>query len=758
MRSARYRIASLAAATLAMVMGSASVADVAAPPERPTAHPSPAVTRAEFVALCEAFRQGDDPFFGRQLVDELQARLETDSANPQVRVGIRARLGLEWLRLGDNDRAVALLGEAQSLAAEAGLGDALRAQIDRDLALAHLRAAETENCVHHHAAGSCILPIAPEAIHRRPAHTRSAAEHLRAVLERDPNDVHSGWLLNLALMTAGEPERIPPSWRIPRAQLEGGRGPRWPDVAPVLGVATVDLAGGALMDDFDGDGRLDLITTTNDPCGPMRAFRNTGAGSFEDVSARWGLDAQWGGLNAVHADADGDGHLDILVLRGGWWGERGHIRNSLLRNDIQGPSGRFVDVTAAAGLAEPAYPTQTAAFADVDGDGDLDLYIGNEAAPDRPNPSQLFLNRVGEGPDGRLRFQDVSAASGLVHVGFTKGVAWGDADDDGDPDLYVSNIGPNRLWRNDGTEGGLRFTDVTAAAGVAEPAAASFATWFFDADQDGDLDLFVADYSAPFQAVSASYLRPDDPPAPGHPRLFRNDGADARGNPRFTDVSAAAGFSRPTLPMGANHGDLDNDGWPDIYLGTGVPDYQALIPNVMLRHTGSGLRYEDATFGGGFGHLQKGHGVAWGDVDDDGDQDLLHQLGGQYPGDSYGNALFVNPGSGGRWITLELTGTRANRFGVGARIAVDVVTAGQRPRTIHAMAGSGGSFGGSSMRQEIGLGDATAITRVVIRWPGSGTVQTFDTVLLDRAYRVYEDRGRMTPIERRATSLVGPAG
>jgi hypothetical protein len=324
---------------------------------------------------------------------------------------------------------------------------------------------------------------------------------------------------------------------------------------------------------------------------------------------------------------------------------------------------------------------------------------------------------------------DVASAAGVTNDRFAKGVSWGDSDDDGDPDLYVSNIGPNRLYRN---EGDGTFVDVAAAAGVEEPVGRSFACWFFDWDQDGDLDLFVADYGAPKEAVFASWLGMGD--GPGHPRLYRNDGG------RFSDVSLAAGMGRPALPMGANYGDLDNDGWPNLYLGTGVPAFDALMPNQMYRNDG-GRRFQDVTFAGGFGHLQKGHGVAFGDLNNDGDQDLLEQMGGAFPYDAYANALYENPGASGSWVTLRLRAAGANRFAVGARVEV-LVREGERRRAIRVLVGSGGSFGGSSLQQEVGLGAATAIEAVRVRWPGSGAWQTFTGVTARRGFLLVEGERR----------------
>ena len=162
------------------------------------------------------------------------------------------------------------------------------------------------------------------------------------------------------------------------------------------------------------------------------------------------------------------------------------------------------------------------------------------------------------------------------------------------------------------------------------------------------------------------------------------------------------------------------------------------------------------TFAGGFGHLQKGHGVAFGDVDNDGDQDLLHQLGGFFPGDSFANALYENPTSGTSWITLRLRGREANSYGVGARIEVKVWEGGKR-RSVHVVAGSGGSFGGSSMQQEIGLGASDRIEEIRIRWPGSGTIQIFRNVAVNRVYRAVEGSRKLQPVDLPVLHLRGSA-
>src|SRR6185503_1091650 len=198
------------------------------------------------------------------------------------------------------------------------------------------------------------LPFQPEAVHKYPEHARRAAELSLAILARRPDSVSARWFVNLMRMVTNEASAVPPQWRLPEQAFASEEDfPRWRDRAPDLGVNVSDLAGGAVMDDFDGDGFLDLVSSTANPCDHVKAFRSDGHGGFEDVAAAWGLDAQLGGLNLIHGDYDGDGALDLLVLRGGWLGASGRVRKSLLHNALA-TEGRFVDVTRAAGLADPA--------------------------------------------------------------------------------------------------------------------------------------------------------------------------------------------------------------------------------------------------------------------------------------------------------------------------------------------------------------------------------------------------------------------
>jgi hypothetical protein len=190
------------------------------------------------------------------------------------------------------------------------------------------------------------------------------------------------------------------------------------------------------------------------------------------------------------------------------------------------------------------------------------------------------------------------------------------------------------------------------------------------------------------------------------------------------------------LAMGANYGDLDNDGWLDVYFGTGDPDFTTLVPNRMFRNDG-GKRFQEVTTSGGFGQLQKGHGIAFGDLNNDGTQEIYSKVGGAVETDNYPSQLFHGPGFGNRWIKLQLEGKQTNRVAIGARIKVAVREAGEE-RALHRVVGTGASFGANPLRQEIGLGQATTVERVEIFWPVSGVTQVITGLNLDRTYRIRE--------------------
>ena len=681
--------------------------------------------------------QRDDPISGHDKLNELRAQSAAtdDGTAPQVLLQLYPALGLQELIHGNNREAVDLFEKAYALAK--ALPEAQRPRgfthLVYNTAVACMRLGESQNCVAHHTSQSCILPIEGSGRHVDPAGSRRAIGYLTEVLSLTEPDsdtfLGARWLLNLAHMTLGEwPDKVPEAYRIPASTFAtDAEFPRFHDIAPELGVNGFTVSGGAAIEDYDGDGRLDLFVTTRDPAGQARFFQHLPDGGFEDRSEAAGLQGIVGGLNLTHADYDNDGDVDVLILRGGWQlGHFGQQPMSLLENQGPAQPGHFIDVTFLAGLGEVFYPTQTADWADYDLDGDLDLYVGNEASSNGPFPSQLFRN------EGGGKFVDVAAAAGVQNMRMAKGVSWGDVDGDRDADIYVSNyLDPNRLYLN---QGNGKFVDVAAERGVEKPID-SFPCWFFDFDNDGALDIYVSTY---YQTAGEARLGPVVASTLGQPirqdlnKLYKGDGTG-----HFRDVAQEQHLDLFTVIMGASFGDLDNDGFPDIYLGTGYPFYDGLVPNVMYWNR-RGQRFADVTTAGGFGHLQKGHGIAFADLDEDGDEDVYANMGGAYPGDAFGDALFENPGGfANHWLKLRLEGRRSNRAGIGARVRV-VISEDGHERCVYQTMGEHGSFGNSPFELHLGLGAATKVERLEVFWPLTGETQSFTDLAVDRRVRVLE--------------------
>jgi len=601
-------------------------------------------------------------------------------------------------------------------------------------AIAYMRMGEQANCVMLHGAQSCLFPINPAAIHENQLGSERAMRLYAEILSDYPDDMTSRWLYNLAAQTLGLPvSELPEDWQIPLNLFASDvELPPFINKATATNSAITDLAGSVVAEDFNGDGLLDLMVSAWGERSQLRVLINQGDDGFVDHTASSGLSGLFGGLNIVPADYDNDGDVDVLVLRGAWLKHAGRQPNSLLNND---GTGRFQDVTERAGLLS-FHPTQTAAWGDFDNDGWLDLYIGNESRPNDQHLGELYRN-LGNG-----RFENIAAAAGLATDGFVKGAVWGDYDNDGLLDLYVSNMnGANQLFKNLSEHGQWRFVDVAESAGVADPRF-SFPTWFWDYNNDGWLDIFVADFAPNAfnrpQALSASesqavdvincYLGSCD--SPTKPRLYEN-----LKNGQFADVTQSVGLNQPLLAMGANFGDVDNDGFLDVYIGNGAPDFRTLIPNRMFRNN-AGTAFQDITTTAGVGHLQKGHGIAFADFDNDGDQDIYAVMGGAYTGDVYQNALFMNPGHGNHWLTIRLQGTESNRSAIGARVTLNINDNGTE-RQIHRLISSGSSFGANSLQLEVGLGQARQITTLQVQWPG-GKIQQWSNIPVDQFIEIIE--------------------
>ncbi len=691
-------------------------------------HPQP-VSTLRMIERLNLIRDMTDPmstgFFNNERVKLMERDLAA-MTNLQARPLYGLRLATELLNSGQTEAALKEIQESEVLLASIGrkLDPKSLGNLRMLKATAMLRLGEQENCMNNHNAESCLFPLSPAAFHQYPRGSQGAIALLTEQLNQYPEDLSARWLLNLAHMTLGEyPAQVPAQWLIPPKLFQSDCDfPHFTDVAGPLGVDVNGLAGGVILDDFDNDGLIDIMVSSWGFNGRLHYFHNDGDGHFSDRTEEAGLAGLMGGLNIQQTDYNNDGLLDIWVMRGAWTGKAGRIPPSLLRNN---GDGTFTDVTEQAGLLSN-HPTQASVWFDYDGDGWLDLFLGHETVdPNDPDPCELYHNNH----DGT--FTECAVACGLKINRFVKGVTSADYDHDGRPDLYIScKDGQNLLFHNDGPDasGQWKFSDATERSGLR--ASNTFPTWFFDYDNDGWEDIFVSGYGVKNVGdVAADYL---GLPSQGVlPKLYHNnhDGT-------FTDVTTAMHLNHVLLTMGCNFGDLDNDGWLDFYLGTGNPDLTMLIPKRMFRNA-EGKYFQDVTTAGGFGHLQKGHAIAFADVDNDGNQDIYEVMGGAYAGDTSFNVLYLNPGNTNHWLKLKLEGTKSNRVAIGAHINVTVQTPGGL-RHIYKTVNSGGSFGSSPLRQEIGLGNATEITAVDIDWPASGIRQTLKGLALDQCYHVRE--------------------
>ena len=588
------------------------------------------------------------------------------------------------------------------------------------LAITHFRHGEETNCLDGHNAESCIMPIRGAGIHRNKNNAEIAINIYNSLLEKNPKDYVYRWLINLAYMVkGGYPDKVPHRWLIPQlTPSDSITFPEFTEIAESAGLDHISLAGGSIADDFDGDGLMDIMVSSWGLDNQLHYYKNMGNRGFEDQTESANLIGITGGLNMVHGDYDNDGWVDVFVLRGGWFGEDGNHPNSLLKNN---GDGTFTDVTISTNIYSE-HPTQTASWGDFNNDGWLDLFIGNENTGGSNHISELYQN------NGDGTFFEVAQAHNINAIGFIKAVIWGDINNDGFLDLYISRLGePNLLFQNSGPENNYHFKEISKKSGVTEPIN-SFPAWFWDFNNDGWEDIWVSGYDNSSGHVAMDYLglKHDGE----SPRLYQNnkDGT-------FTDVTKKANLDHPLLTMGSNFGDLNNDGFLDFYAGTGDPDFRSIQPNRMFLNK-RGESFDDVTFHGRFGHLQKGHGVSFADFDRDGDLDIHAVMGGAYEGSVYQNALFENPGGWkNHWVGLSLQGTDTNRLALGARIKI-VLESGF---VVHRTVSSGGSFGGNPFDQMIGLGKNGNIKTINIFWPGSGTTQTFSGVDINARYLVNEN-------------------
>jgi hypothetical protein len=648
---------------------------------------------------------------------------------------IKYRKAMALLQLGQEQKSIDVFQDMLTNTPASDLGQ--RKFLMKDLAMAYLRLGERTNCVHHHSAESCIFPISIGGVHHDKTGSQKAIEVYKQLLADDPGDLESKWLLNIAYMTiGGYPQEVPAALLL-KLTPEDALNPVKPfvDVAANLGLNINNQAGGSIVDDFNNDGYNDIITSSWSLKEPMHYFRNNGNGTFTDISDSSWLSGITGGLNIMQTDYNNDGLKDIFVMRGAWKGTFGKEPNSLLRNN---GDGTFTDVTNASGLFS-IHPTQAATWADFNNDGWLDVFIGNESlsGAEERNISELYINNKNG------TFTEQAAIADINIRDFVKGVTSGDYNNDGKADIFISTMsGQKYLFKNETVKGSpVKFKEVTRLAGLTNEAR-TFPGWFFDYDNDGWLDILICGYEfrqslAYYAAVEATGSKLVEGNS-GKIIVYRNkqDGT-------FEDVSEKLGLKNIAFAMGSNFGDIDNDGYLDFYLGTGNPSFKSLVPNKLFRNIG-GTKFMDVTTSARVGNLQKGHGVSFADLDNDGDEDIYIEMGGAYVGDAYESSLYLNPGqNNNRWINIVLEGTNSNRAAIGTKIKVTFKENGIE-RFVYREVNSGGSFGSNPLRQHIGTGQATIIDKIEIQWPATNQTQVFKNVPVGVNIKIREGDSNFT--------------
>jgi hypothetical protein len=665
-------------------------------------------------------------------------------ATGNEKIELTVQKAIAHLNYGETDKSIELINSilTQISAINNPEIQDFKYGLNKQLAIAYMRKAEQENCILNHNNESCIIPMTEKAQHKLREGSEKTIQILLELLKVKPDDREAQYLLNIAHMTLGSyPDAVPVEHRIPPSYFESEEDfPRFKDVGTSLGVGVNKLSGGTCLDDFNNDGYLDIMASSWGLNHQIQYFENDKKGGFIDKTNGTGLIGVCAGLNLRHADYNNDGHLDFMILRGAWLDTKGNIPNSLIRNN---GDGTFTDVTLEAGVYS-LHPTQTAVWADFNLDGWVDLFIANESTPNGINECELYINQ-GDGT-----FENKISESGLAVAGYFKGVAVGDINNDRYPDIYLSNLfGDNFLMVNY-TEGNVvKFGQLTNVTGLEKPQF-SFPTWMFDYNNDGKDDIFVSGYSTYLNSPATLMMDYTQRKVnENRPYLYKNLG---RG--RFAEVSLKVGLDEPVTTMGCSFGDLDNDGFLDFYLASGSPNFYSIVPNKMYLNK-EGETFTDITYASGFGHIQKGHAVGFGDLDMDGDQDIYTVMGGAYEGDVYSNLLFENPiGNKNNWINIKVIGTKSNSSAFGAKLILSITENGAQRKIYHNV-GYDASFGGNSLLAEIGVGKASKIDKIEVLWPiAEMTSSTFENVDVNQHIIITEGESEIKHSVVKATPFV----
>lgn len=651
-------------------------------------------------------------------------------------MGLVFDFAIQKLNAGDTRDAIAVIENILQNNPTLKVVNSRTQKIHEFLGICYLRLAEQNNCLNYHSAESCIVPLRGGGIHteKKPA-TRARDTYLN-LRQLQPDNLEIQWLLNIAYMALGEyPAGVPPDILVPMSEFSD-----FSDMSNIggnLGVDVNDLSGSVIADDFTNNGYLDLLVSSWGRYGSIQFFANEGENGFIDRTKEYGLDSVYGGLNIKQADFNNDGWMDFVILRGGWKPdlEWGIPPNSLFQNN---GDGSFSDVTLKAGIYSRK-PTQTAVWLDYNLDGNIDLFIANETTKSSRQsfPCELFENQ-GDGT-----FVDVASQLQVDRVGYFKGAVSGDINNDGRPDLFLSNLdGGNVLLENTLSDENIIFEDITAEAGVELPRAA-FPAWFFDYNQDGFEDIYIATFdSTAFKNQSGEFA---SSMLGGKVACEPNYLYENQRDLTFKNVASAKFDFHALSTMGCNVGDISNSGFPDFYLGTGAPDFRAIVPNRLFVND-NGNKFHDATFATHTGHIQKGHGVAFADFNNNGNQDIYAVMGGAFSGDVFHNALYENTQASGNWIKFKLVGKKSNRAAIGAKIKA-VGTNGDGKKMIrYASVTSGSSFGGNPTEVHLGIENMEIIDRVEVSWPHvKAAVDTIMNLSVNSRY-IIEEGGKFREI------------
>jgi len=537
-----------------------------------------------------------------------------------------------------------------------------------------------------------------------------AARTAVEALEANPgNERTRSWLWLTVQKLGGYPDFVPPQYRL---QVRAGYDPptlHFEDIAPKIGLDKTSAGRGIAIFDYDNDGYQDILIAAAH--GGCNLYHNNGDGTFTDVSIGSGWDGCVNGFALTVGDYNNDGYADVFVTRLGFYaGECQLYRNN--------GDGTFTDVTKAAGLKVWG-PGFTASWIDYDGDGNLDLFIANNLGGlfERKTPNRLFHN------NGDGTFTEVTEQAGLATMWPTIGGAWGDYNNDGKPDLFLSNgLGRSQLYRNNGDG---TFTDVSQEAGIDSLCFGSPAFWW-DYDNDGWLDIAQFAWSDHEDVLYT--LEHGEGPADGHPMRVYHNNRDGS----FTEVGRQLGFNGCFGTMSGNAADFNNDGYLDMVLGNGSPKMDRLEPMIVLENDGQ--KFHNITFSAGFPFLGKSHGVNMADLFGDGRMSILVAAGGAYPGDLLTTGVYCPRTLPGNYVNVRLVGTKSNRSAIGARVWVE---AGGKKQMREISGGS--NFGCLPLEQHFGLATTGTIDAIELRWP-SGLTQRFEGVKVNSTVEFTEGR------------------